>query len=393
MRIVIAHLGNNWVKMPGGVEKITCEFANAMVERGHDVTILYRDKREGDPYFPLSPKVKVHNILFKNGQQIIAEKIPVPLRIWRECCRLFSQNEAQAVNAKYKGKQYGGVIRQYLKTHLPDVIVSCSVPSSKFVLDDAQIHVPVIQMIHADPAVQFPQLSKVERQAAAKCSVIQILLPAGLPAAKKYFPHVPIVVIGNVVQPAEKLASPGNKKKRYTISCVGNICSRKNQKLLADAFALIEKDFPEWQVEFWGSGEGEKLESHIKEKKIQRVYCKGQTSNVASVYANSDIFCLPSRSEGFGLAVGEAMAAGLPCVGVKTCFGVKDLIADGETGFLVESTAESLAEGLRRLMTNPELRQKMGKNGMKRIQQYAPIHIWDQWEKLMIQVVQGGDHT
>ena len=391
MRIVIAHFGTLFVGVSGGVEKITCEFANAMVERGHEVIILYRDNKEGAPYFSLSPKVKTHNILFEKGRQVISEKLPARLRVWWECCRLFSQNEAQAVNAKYKGRQYGGEIRKYLEAYRPDVIVSCSIPSTKYVIDDAGTDIPVIQMIHADPAVQFPQLSHVERRAAEKCSAMQILLLAGVAAAKTYFPYVPLTVIGNVVEPAKKMAFPAAKKNSYTISCVGNICGRKNQKLLAEAFTMLAKDFPDWKVEFWGGGEGtvyaKGLEKYIETNHLSQVHCKGQTKDVASVYANSDIFCLPSRSEGFGLAVGEAMAAGLPCVGIKTCFGVKDLIADGKTGFLTESTAESLAEGLRKLMENPELRQKMGKNGMERIQKYAPNRIWDQWENLMNQVI------
>lgn len=51
--IIIAHFGTYYVNMAGGVEKVTCNLANALVERGHEVTILYRDDKEGNPYFPL----------------------------------------------------------------------------------------------------------------------------------------------------------------------------------------------------------------------------------------------------------------------------------------------------------------------------------------------------
>lgn len=43
MNIVIAHFNTHWVDNPGGVEKSTCQLANALRERGHKVTILYRD--------------------------------------------------------------------------------------------------------------------------------------------------------------------------------------------------------------------------------------------------------------------------------------------------------------------------------------------------------------
>lgn len=41
MKIIIAHFGTYYVNMPGGVEKVTCNLANALVHRGHEVTILY----------------------------------------------------------------------------------------------------------------------------------------------------------------------------------------------------------------------------------------------------------------------------------------------------------------------------------------------------------------
>lgn len=70
MNIVIAHFNTHWVDNPGGVEKSTCQLANALRERGHKVTILYRDGREGPPYFPLDESIPVDNILFENGKKL-----------------------------------------------------------------------------------------------------------------------------------------------------------------------------------------------------------------------------------------------------------------------------------------------------------------------------------
>ena len=389
MKIAIAHFGTYFVGMPGGVEKITCEFASALAERGHEVTILYRDGKEGDPYFPLDKRVKEHNILFDHGRQIISEKLPLGLRILREGARLFSQKEAQAINARYKGRQYGRQIAAWLLAHPVDVIVSCSIPSTKYVIDDAGSQVPLVQMIHADPAVQFAHLSEVEKQAAARTKVMQILLPSGLAAAKTYFPHLPMTVIGNAIAPAEKMARLAEEKEHYVIACVGNVCDRKNQRLLADAFAGLAGEFPQWSVEFWG-GDGSRyarqLKDHIRQKSMKNIFVKGGTKEVDAVYAHSDVFCLPSKSEGFPLAVGEAMAAGLPCVGLSSCFGVKDLIDDGKTGFLTEGTVESLQAALRKLMTDRALRVAMGEEGKKRIAAYVPEKIWDEWEKLLTEV-------
>lgn len=78
VKIIIAHFGTYYVNMAGGVEKVTCNLANALVKRGHEVTILYRDDKEGEPYFPLDKRVKQHNILFENGRKIVSENFPCP---------------------------------------------------------------------------------------------------------------------------------------------------------------------------------------------------------------------------------------------------------------------------------------------------------------------------
>lgn len=93
MNIVIAHFNTNWVNFSGGVEKVTCQLANALCKRGHQVTILYRDGKEGPPYFPLDSSVKTDNILFENGKKVISEKLPPHYRIGREIARVFVKRQ------------------------------------------------------------------------------------------------------------------------------------------------------------------------------------------------------------------------------------------------------------------------------------------------------------
>lgn len=134
MHIIIAHFGTHYVGNPGGVEKVVCQFSNEMIRRGHEVTILYRDYCEGNPYFPLDSRVIQHNILFQDGKKIISEKLPVRLRVLREVVRVFSKSGGQALNARFKGRQYGMQIQKYLEEHPADVVLSCSAPSTKYVI-------------------------------------------------------------------------------------------------------------------------------------------------------------------------------------------------------------------------------------------------------------------
>lgn len=393
MHIVIAHFGSHYVRNPGGVENVVCCLANTMIHHGHEVTILYRDNKEGDPYFPLNKKVKQHNILFENGRKIISEKLPTGYRILREASRIFSQTEAQKINVIFKGKQYGKQIKKYLSNHPADIILSCSVPSTKYVIEDAACRAPVIQMLHSHPAFLFPTLSTVEKNAVKQCKALQILLPSGLSTARQFFPDVPTVVIGNAVFPCKKKAYPGAEKEKHLISCVGSMTRNKQQHLLCEAFAKLAADYPDWDVELWGySGRyGNHVQSWIdKHSLVNRIFIKGQTSHVEDVYARSDIFCLPSRAEGWGLGLTEAMAAGVPVVGFKGCTGVEDLIQDGVTGLLADyGDVNSLAASLQFLMDRPEKRREMGENASESMKRYSPDKIWNLWEELLNNVSEG----
>lgn len=393
MRVLIAHLGTNWVDMPGGVEKVTCELANALIAGGHEVTVLYRDGKKGNPYFPLDNKVKQVNILYKGDKQVISENLPTRLRIMREAARLFSQSKAQGINAKYKGRQYGLAINQYLNHHAVDVVISCSIPSAKYMIDDGKCQAPVIEMLHAQPSVQFPVLSNLERNALDKCKVLQLLLPSGAKTAHRYFPNLPVVVIGNAVKPVICKAKPGADKEHHKIVCVGNLSPRKSQHLLVEAFASIADKYTDWSLELWGddsSPYAKKLKLWITSHHLGNyIHMNGKTRQIGSVYGESDIFCLPSRDEGFPLALVEAMSAGLPVVGFKDGIGVSDLIEDGVTGLLSVRSVTGLAETLETLITDSKLRESLGKAGMKSIEKYSPERIYGQWEELLQAVVNG----
>lgn len=88
----------------------------------------------------------------------------------------------------------------------------------------------------------------------------------------------------------------------------------------------------------------------------------------------SDVFCRPSWSEGLGNAFLEAMAAGLPVVGTKVG-GIPDFLKDGETGlFCRPDDPKDIAEKIKRLVEDRELRDKIKENGQRLV---AQNYSWD----------------
>ena len=89
------------------------------------------------------------------------------------------------------------------------------------------------------------------------------------------------------------------------------------------------------------------------------------SSELRRLYAESDIMVLPSRSEPFGIAAVEALAAGLPAV-VTRVGGLTDIVDDGVTGYLISpDDATALDASLERLIASPQLRAGMGQAGRR----------------------------
>jgi glycosyltransferase involved in cell wall biosynthesis len=93
-------------------------------------------------------------------------------------------------------------------------------------------------------------------------------------------------------------------------------------------------------------------------------------ARLAGEYRRADVFCLPSRQEGFGIVFLEAMAAGLPIVAARAA-AVPEVVSDGESGILVgPDRPDDLAAALDRLLSDPAERLRMGEAGRRRAASY-----------------------
>ena len=76
----------------------------------------------------------------------------------------------------------------------------------------------------------------------------------------------------------------------------------------------------------------------------------------------------------------------MPGIGYKNCSAVNELIQDGVNGLLADDGVDSLAEKMQQLMENQEMRARFGKAAHEAMKQYNSAIIWDEWEKLILEV-------
>lgn len=124
----------------------------------------------------------------------------------------------------------------------------------------------------------------------------------------------------------------------------------------------------DWEIDLVGSGSlgSEVGEMASRLELTRRIRFLGARKDVAELLAQAQVFLLISKWEGFPRSILEAMRAGLPVIASEVG-GVREAIVEGKTGFLVpRGGVELLAQRLRLLLTNPELRIRMGQEARKR---------------------------
>ena len=197
-----------------------------------------------------------------------------------------------------------------------------------------------------------------------------------------------IRVIPNPVFKASTFANPDvpGIVGRYRLLAVGRICAQKNQKALINAFAALHGEFPEWDLHFLGDGEEIKeLENLIHKNSLTgRVFFWGNQQDVSSWLKSAHLFCMPSSWEGFPNALAEAMAHGLPCIGLSDCAGVKDLIVNGKSGCLTK--IGQLEQSIRELMRSPIKRSEMGRASKDLVLIYTPKDAFCKWDELIAEI-------
>lgn len=342
----------NGVAGCGGLERVLSSKTNFFIEEyNYDISVITLNEANGDRFFEFN-----QNIHFYNIEQKSKNKVNRYLHYIREVSRIVSETK-------------------------PDIFLVC---------DDGVkgLYVPV--WLRTSAKLVYERHAALELNSDSKI-IQQIMILASknydkfvvlTPSCKKTWGdnnHVSVI--------PNPLAILPNKQSSLRFGrgiCVGSLNHNKGYDLLIDALAQVPET--NWHVDVYGRGPYTHLLDKAQKQSISydQLCFKGESNNIDHQYLTADFLILPSRTEGFGMVLIEAMSYGLPCIAFDCPNGPRYIIENGKNGFLVDSENTSdLADAITEMLRlSDSQKAKFSQNALKTSQRYAIKNISEQWRQL-----------
>lgn len=182
-----------------------------------------------------------------------------------------------------------------------------------------------------------------------------------------------------------KLAAPINSMAKVNFCSVGRLTAQKNYtRLFSVLGTLYNEGIIDWHLYLLGTGEEkEKLEKMLAELHLEEnISMLGFDSNPYRYVAKMDFFVCSSLYEGYSTAVTESIVLHTPVI-TTACSGMREIFGDSGCGMIVENTEEALLNGMRRMITKPELIKQMKDRAVERSKFFSKERCMQQFEKFI----------
>lgn len=345
----------------GGSEHVVTMLANSFADRMCAVTLVAFSRADSKPFYSLDSRVAYRPVGLPVRGHKRSRPWDIPRRVWR--------------------------LRNALRDIEPDVIISF-LTRTNIVTLLTRPRCPVI-ISERNNAQQQPvgrTWQFLRRVLYPRASALVTMTAGAMKQFEDFRPAVTRVIPNH----AAICSARASVRTNSSLVAVGRLVRQKGFDLLIEAFAKIAPAHSGWNLTIWGEGEERKaLEKQRDNLGLNgRVYFPGVTSEQGSWTANADLFVLSSRFEGWGLVIGEALAAGIPTIAFDCDFGPSEMIIHNQTGLLVPpADVEALAKELDRMIRNPTLRKRLAAAGPSAMRRFDAESIADQWVDLLKQFV------
>ena len=360
----------------GGTERVVSFKANYFADvLGYDVSIIVTEGKNGNSFFPLSDKVKVIN-LGLNFEELwniaFVKKVLLYLK---------------------KQRKYKKLLTNELLRIRPDITITTLRREINFIneIPDGSIKIGEQHLSRTNYRkidARFSKLYEIsffrwwKDRVVTSLTKLDRLVVLTSDAASEWPELTNITMIPDPLSIKVNNRSLLGSKRVITI---GRYSYEKGYDILLKIWSIVEKRCTDWQLDIFAMGDPTPYVKIMDELSIDKKRCHLNSSvvDVENEYINSSILVQPSRTEGFGMVLVEAMACGLPVISFDCENGPRSIISDGEDGFLIPPFEVDLfADRLVQLIIDGELRKKMGEKGQRKSQLYQIDSVGRQWKQL-----------
>lgn len=365
----------------GGLERIITFKANYFAEhlKDSEVYIITSEQNNNEPYFKVSPQIKLIDINVLIDTPINQNKL------------------LKLLKYPFKYLLFKSRFKRIIKEINPDILISTLRRELNFIssIDKKIVKIGefhISRFSYHSYSIKTTSLildyikSYFEKRFIRNINSLDSFVVL-TEEEKTFWPEINnIEVIHNplTINPVTK--SDCNNKK---VIAVGRYAHQKGFDMLIEAWKIVADLHPEWVLTIYGEGDDETLKRLIDKYNLHNsCLLKPATQEIVNKYCESSIFVLSSRYEGFGLVITEAMACGVPPIAFDCPCGPKDIINNFKDGILVKSEdINELADKICFLIENQDIRKEMGIKAHQSSERFKIEHITMQWESLFEKLV------
>ena len=182
--------------------------------------------------------------------------------------------------------------------------------------------------------------------------------------------------------------------RRKNILCVGRVSSWdvKGFDRIIKIWGHISAQYPEWTLEIAGPGSDDKITQLMSMGRdaycADRLKFLGNISDIKSLYLESSIFALPSRVEGFPMALIEAMSQGCACVSFDLDGAISEIANDREDCLIVpDNDLNTFEKRLIELLESDNLRRKLASTAIESVGKYSEQRFAEHWQQILNKLI------
>jgi len=366
---------------PSGMERVLTLKANYFADvLGYKIYIILTDNKDKEPYYKLSPKIKLINIDINFDTNW---RLPIYKRTFSYLIK----------QIRYKRR-----LKELLFEIRPDITISTLRREINF-LNSIKDGSKKIGEIHFS-RTHYRNMESNGKENVLKRLISKLWMSQLIRELKKLSMFVTLSSEDNdrwseikkrtyIYNPLSFFPDKTSECNTKQVIAVGRYTYQKGFDMLIESWKYVKEKHPDWVLKIYGGGERKSyFELRDRLGLEDNVFLEPSTDNIIDKYCESSFFVLSSRFEGFGMVITEAMACGLPAVSFTCPSGPKDIIKDGEDGLWVENgNIKEMAEKISFLIENEELRKEMGRKARINVERFKIENIAKQWEDLFNKVL------